>query len=76
MAVNRESSKTNADAMRNKPTGNVHRLEREETQCRGGKLEARENHLKEELEEVRRLKQVGKYSGRHKGEGEKDQCPR
>ena len=41
-----------------------------------GTLEARENHLKEELEEVRRLKQVGKYSGRHKGEGEKDQCPR
>ena len=48
----------------------------EETQYRGGNLEARENHLKEELEEVRRLKQVGKYSGRHKVEGEKDQCPR
>ena len=41
-----------------------------------GTLEARENHLKEELEEVRRLRQVGNYSGRHKGEGEKDQCPR
>ena len=25
---------------------------------------------------MRKLKQVGRYSGRHKGEGEKDQCPR
>ena len=29
-----------------------------------------------ELEEVMKLKQVGKYSGRHRGEGERDQCPR
>ena len=29
-----------------------------------------------ELEEVMKLKQVGKYSGRHRGEGEKDQRPR
>ena len=43
-------------------------------QCRGGSLEARMNHLQEEMEEVRKLKQIGKYSGRHKGEGEKDQC--
>ena len=50
MAVNRENSKTNAEAMRSRPIGNVHRLEMEETQYRGGNLEARENHLKEELE--------------------------
>ena len=25
---------------------------------------------------MRKLKQVGRYSGRHRGEGEKDQCPR
>ena len=48
----------------------------EETQYRGGNLEARENHLREELEEVRKLKQVGRYSGRHRVEEEKDQCPR
>ena len=62
--------------MRSRPIGNVHRLEMEETQYRGGNLEARENHLREELEEVRKLKQVGRYSGRHRVEGEKDQCPR
>jgi hypothetical protein len=62
--------------MRSRPTGNIHRLEMEEAQYRGGNLEARKNHLREELEEVRKLKQVGRYSGRHKGEGEKDQCPR
>ena len=76
MASNRENSRTNAEAMRNRPTGNVHRLEMEEMQYRGGHLDAQENHLREELEEVRKLKQVGKYSGRHKGEGEKDNCPK
>ena len=75
-ASNRENSRTNAEAMRNRPTGNVHRLETEERQYKGGHLDARENHLREELEEVRKLKQVGKYSGRHKGEGEKDNCPK
>ena len=62
--------------MRSRPTGNVNRLEVEEAQYKGGNLEARMNHLQVELEEVRKLKQVGKYSGRHKGEGEKDQRPR
>ena len=76
MAVNREKSRTNAKAMRSRPNGNVNRLEMEETQYRGGNLEARENHLREELEEVRKLKQVGRYSGRHRVEEEKDQCPR
>ena len=61
--------------MRSRPTGNVHRLEKE-AQYRGGNLEARENHLREELEKARKLKQVGRYSGRRRVEGEKDQCPR
>ena len=75
-AVNRESSKANAEAIRNRPTGNVNRLEDKEVQYKGGSLEARMNHLMEEMEEVRKLKQIGKYSSRHKGEGEKEQCPR
>ena len=41
-----------------------------------GSLEARMNHLQVEMEEVMKLRQVGKYSGRHKGKGEKEQCPR
>ena len=57
-AVNRESSKTNDEALRNRPTGS---------------LEARMNHLMEEMEEVRKLRQIG---GRQKGEVEKEQCPR
>ena len=61
--------------MRSRPTGSVNRLEVGEAQYRGGNLEARVNHLQAELEEVMKLKQVGKYSSRHKGEGEKDQCP-
>ena len=72
IAVNRKNSWTKAEVMRSRTTGNVHRLETEEVQYRGGNLEAREIHLREELEEVRKLKQVGKHSGRHRGEGEKD----
>ena len=60
-AVNRESSKANAEALRNRPTGS---------------LEARMNHLMEEMEEVRKLRQIGKYRSRHKDKGEKEQCPR
>ena len=75
-AVNRESSRANAEAIRNRPTGNVNWLEDEEVQYRGGSLEARMNHLQVEMEEVMKLKQIGKYSGRHKGEGEKEQCPK
>ena len=76
MVVNRESSKANAEVIRNRPTRNVNRLDKEEVQYKGGSLEARMNHLMEEMEEVRKLRQIGKYSGRHKGEGEKEQCPR
>ena len=72
-AVNRESSRANAEALRNRPTN---WLEEVEGQYKGGSLEARMNHLQVEMEEVIKLRQVGKYSGRHKGEGEKEQCPR
>ena len=75
-AVNRESSRANAEALRNRPTGNVNRLDEVKGQYKGGSLEARMNHLQVEMEEVMKLRQVGKYSGRHKGEGEKEQCPR
>ena len=34
------------------------------------------NHLMEEMEEVRKLRQIGKYRSRHKDKGEKEQCPR
>ena len=47
-----------------------------EGQSKGGSLEARMNHLQVEMEEVMKLRQVSKYRGRHKGEGEKEQCPR
>ena len=75
-AVNRESSKANAEALRNRPTGSVNRLDEEEVQYTGGSLEARMNHLMEEMEEVRKLRQIGKYRSRHKDKGEKEQCPR
>ena len=59
--------------MRNRPTN---WLEEVEGQYKGGSLEARMNHLQVEMEEVMKLRQVSKYRGRHKGEGEKEQCPR
>ena len=71
---NRESSRANAEALRNRPTGNVNRLDKVEGQYKGSSLEARMNHLQEEMEEVMKLRQIGKYSGRHKGEGEREQC--
>ena len=49
-------------------------MEGEEVQYRGGSLEARMDHLQEEMEKVRKLKKIGKYSSRHKGQGEKDHC--
>ena len=65
-----------AEAIRNRPTENVNLLEGEDVQYTGGSLEARMNHLQVEMEEVMKLKQIGKYSGRHKGEGEREQCPK
>ena len=47
-----------------------------EGQYKGGSLEAMMNHPQVEMEEVMKLRQVGKYSGRQKGKGEKEQCPR
>ena len=46
-----------------------------EGKYKGGSIDARINHLQAELEDVMKLRQVGKYSGRHKGE-EKEQCTR
>jgi hypothetical protein len=59
-AVNRESSRANAEVIWNRPTGNVNWVEGKEAQYKGGSLEARMNHLQEEMEEVRKLKQIGK----------------
>ena len=75
-AVNRESSRANAEALRNRPSGNVNWLDEVEGQYKGNSIEARMNHLLEEMEEVRKLRKICKYSSRHKGEGEKEQCPR
>ena len=74
--INRESSRANVEVLRNRPTGNVNRLDEVEGQYQGGSVEARIKHLQAELEDVMKLRQVGKYSGRHKGEEEKEQCPR
>ena len=68
-AVNRESSKANAEALQAGPTRNVNRLNKvEEQQHRGGNIDARIGHLQAELEYVMKLLKGGKHSGRHKGE--------
>ena len=74
-AVNRESSKANAEALQSRPTRHGNRLDDVEGQ-QGVGIDARINHLQAELEDVLKLRQVGNYSGRHKGEEEKEQCPR
>ena len=45
-------------------------------QYKGNSIEAKMNHLLEEMEEVRKLRKICKYSSRRKGEGEKEQWPR
>ena len=49
-AVNRESSRANVEALRNRPTGNVNQMDEVEGQykVKGGSLEARLNHLQVE----------------------------
>ena len=69
VAVNRDSSKVNAEALRNRPTGSVNRLDEEEVQYKGGNIEARMNHLMVELEEVRKLRQVQRQAQGRGGEG-------
>jgi hypothetical protein len=78
-ATNRESSKINADVIRYRPTNNINRLEEEEEgEYRGGTREARLNHLQQEVEEkqeqIWKLKKMGKYSGRNKGDDGKERC--
>ena len=80
-ATNRESSKINADAIRCRPTSNINRLEEEEEgEYRGGTREARINHLQQEMEEkqelIWKLKKIGKYSGRNKGDNGKERSPK
>ena len=43
--VNRESSRANAEALRNRPTGKFNQMDKVEVQYKGGSLEARMNHL-------------------------------
>ena len=64
------------EALQARPTRHVNRLDEVEGQHRGGIIDARINHLQAELEDVMKLRQVGQYSSRHKGEEEKEQCPR
>ena len=82
-AVNRESSRANAEGLRARPSHTVNKVdEREEERYQGGTLDAKINHLTAELEqlEVRKLRQSGKYSGRYRGEasskGSREVCPR
>ena len=82
-AVNRESSKANAEGLRAR-TDTVNRVEEGKERHKGGKREARINHLQAELKEldpeleVRKVRQSGKYSSRHKkGETEdEEECPK
>ena len=78
MAINRESLRANAEALRTRPTLAVHRVDNSE-ELQDGNLDAMINHQQARLEElqVRKLRQSGKYSGRWKGEEEtKERCPR
>ena len=55
-AVNRESSRANAEALRNRPTGNVNQMDEvEEQQHRGGDIGARIGRLQVELEDVKKM---------------------
>ena len=82
-AINRESSKANAEGLRPR-TDNINRVEEGKERHKGGKREARINHLQAELEEldpeleVRKVRQSGKYSSRHKkGDTEdEEECPK
>ena len=69
MAINRESSRANAEALRAKSALQVHRVEGEDM-YQDGDLDAMINHLQARLEElqVRKLRQRVKYSGRWRGE--------
>ena len=55
-SVNRENSRANAKALRNRPTGNINWFDKVEGQYKGGSLEARMNHLLVEMEEVMKLR--------------------
>ena len=72
--VNRTLSKANAEALRARATYNVSRLEEtREQKYKGGTSKARIYKLQVELVDMMKLKQAGKYSGRHKGETEEAQ---
>ena len=76
-AVNRESSKANAEALQAGTTRNVNRLVQVEEQLHlGGDINARIGQLQAELEDVKKMLKGGKHSGRHKEEEEQEQCPR
>ena len=83
-AINRETSKSNADAMQAKNAISINRLERTETgeaagNYSGGDVEAQMNHLRsqmEELEMVARLQKAGRFSGRYREQERKEKCNR
>jgi len=64
--INRESSKANVEAMQNKTTAPVNKIE-ESDHYKGGDIDAKINHLQAELEDVMKIRRNGKYSGRFKG---------
>ena len=72
-AINRETLKSNADAMQAKNAISINRLERTETgeaagSYIGGDVKAQMNHLRSQMEELKmvaRLQKAGRFSTRH-----------
>ena len=64
-----------AEALRGRGSYSVSRLEETlERYLRGGELKAKINLMESEREEVRKLRQVGKYRSRHQGDSEDTKC--
>ena len=61
--INRETSRSNAEAMQARPTTQVSRIAKHTPEFED--VEARIQHLQSELEEVKMIRKHGKYSTRH-----------
>ena len=72
-AISRETSKSNIEALQIGRSSTDYSIK--DTEQEGGEMEARENHLRAQLEElqVHNLRKAGRYSGRYK-EPEKWKC--
>ena len=81
VGLNKESSRSNVDAMQNKKQSTVNRVNLDdEEDLEGGDIEAQINHHQaslKELVEIQKLRRSGKYSGRYKPDPGilKKKCP-